>query len=257
MKIATWNVNSIRVRQKHVAAWLEAEQPDVLCLQELKVTSDAFPALAFDALGYRATVLGQKTYNGVAILSRSAPSDVALGIQDEVDDPQARLVGANIAGLYIFSAYFPNGGEVGSDKYAYKLEWITRLKNYLSKHFNWDSDHVVLTGDYNVAPYDDDAQNIDQWRKGVLANDEVRNKLNELKELGFVDAVRPFFPKGRIYSWWDYRGGGFQRNNGLRIDHIWASPALADKVIGARVDKAERGKDNPSDHVPVVVELEL
>ena len=253
MKVATWNVNSIRARHQHVMDWLDARQPDVLCLQELKATRDAFPFEELRESGYEAAVLGQKTYNGVAILSRYPLANVREGLGD--DDPQARLISAEVEGITVLSAYFPNGGQVGSDKYEYKLEWIARLRDQLKERFDLESDSVALCGDYNVAPWDDDISQPAEWRDSVLANDAVREALNDLVSVGLEDVVRPFHPQGGVFSWWDYRGRGFERGNGLRIDHIYCTPALARRTIGAVVDRSERGRPSPSDHAPVIAEF--
>jgi exodeoxyribonuclease-3 len=254
MRIATWNVNSVRVRTARMLAWLEKHQPDVLCLQELKCEAKDFPSLDVSALGYRSVLHGQKTYNGVAILAKDDPTDVVVGMGDGVEDPQSRLVHAVVSGVHIISAYFPNGGEIGNEKYTYKLAWMARLDAYLAR-FDMTRDSVVLTGDFNVAPFDDDIARPKEWLGGVLANDEVRAAVARFRDRGMVDAFRPFHPEGGVYTWWDYRGGGFERGNGLRIDLAYVSQPVARRVIGAIVDKAERGGEGPSDHAPVVIEL--
>jgi exodeoxyribonuclease-3 len=255
MKVATWNVNSIRARRQHVIDWLDAAQPDVLCLQELKVTDGDFPHEEIQECGYEAAVYGQKTYNGVAIVSRHPLSNVVRGLDDTEDDPQARLISGDVEGVTVFSAYFPNGGEVGSDKFEYKLRWIARLREALEKRFDPESDQVALCGDFNVAPWDDDIGRPAEWRSSVLACDAVREALAGLASFGLHDVVRPFHPTGGVYSWWDYRGRGFERGNGLRIDHIYCTPKLAERAIGAVVDREERARKSPSVHAPVVVEL--
>jgi exodeoxyribonuclease-3 len=255
MKVATWNVNSIRARQEHVVDWLDAAQPDVLCLQELKVTAEEFPFDQVRECGYEAAVLGQKTYNGVAILSRLPIEDVQEGLGDDEDDPQARLISAEVAGVTVLSAYFPNGGEVGSDKFDYKLRWMERLRGLLGRRFDPEADEVALCGDFNVAPFDDDIGRPADWRQSVLACDPVREALQGVASFGLEDVVRPFHPQGGVFSWWDYRGRGFERGNGLRIDHVYCTPKLAERAIGAVVDRQERGRKSPSDHAPVMVEF--
>jgi exodeoxyribonuclease-3 len=255
MKVATWNVNSIRARQQHVVDWLDAARPDVLCLQELKATADEFPFEQVRESGYDAAVFGQKTYNGVAIVSRYPLANVQEGLGDDEDDPQARLMSADIEGVTILSAYFPNGGEVGSDKYDYKLRWMERLGRMLSKRFDPDTDQVALCGDFNVAPQDDDIGRPSEWRASVLACDSVRQALEGVASFGLHDVVRPFHPQGGVYSWWDYRGRGFERGNGLRIDHVYCTPKLADRAIGAVIHRQERARKSPSDHAPVMVEF--
>lgn len=255
MKVATWNVNSIRARQQHVIDWLDAARPDVLCLQELKVRDDDFPFESIAESGYEAAVFGEKTYNGVAIVSRYPLQDVERGLNDGEEDPQARLISARIEGITIFSAYFPNGGEVGSEKFDYKLRWMRRLRALLEKRFDPETDQVALCGDFNVAPRDEDVARPAEWRSSVLACDAVREALEDLASFGIHDVVRPFHPQGGLYSWWDYRGRGFERDNGLRIDHIYCTPKLAERAIGAIVYREERGRKSPSDHAPVMVEL--
>jgi exodeoxyribonuclease-3 len=253
MKVATWNVNSIRARHQHVIDWLDARQPDVLCLQELKVPDEEFPYDEVRQCGYEAAVLGQKTYNGVAILSRYPLANVTEGLDG--DDGQARLIGADIEGITIVSAYFPNGGEVGSDKYNYKLRWMERLREWLDERFDARTDQVALCGDYNVAPWDDDIGRPAEWRTSVLANDAVRDALDRVASFGLEDVVRPFHPQGGVFSWWDYRGRGFERGNGLRIDHVYCTRPLAARAIGAVIDRQERARKSPSDHAPVMVEF--
>ena len=255
MKVATWNVNSIRARQQHVIDWLDAVRPDVLCLQELKVGDEDFPFAALEESGYEAAVFGEKPYNGVAIVSRYPLHDVRKGLEDGHDDAQARLISANVEGITVFSAYFPNGSEVGSDKFQYKLQWMGRLHSLLVKRFDPQTDEVALCGDFNVAPFDDDIARPAQWRSTVLACDAVREALRDLASFGLQDVVRPFHPQGGLYSWWDYRGRGFERGNGLRIDHIYCTPKLARRTIGAIAEREERGRKSPSDHVPVMVEF--
>jgi exodeoxyribonuclease-3 len=255
MKVATWNVNSIRARRQHVVDWLDAAQPDVLCLQELKVTDADFPYDDIRDCGYEAAVFGQKTYNGVAILSRHPISNVVRGLGDDEDDPQARLISGEVNGVSVVSAYFPNGSEVGSDKYEYKLRWMARLGQTLARRFDATSDQVALCGDFNVAPLDDDIGRLSEWRSSVLACDPVRDALTRVADFGLRDVVRPFHPTGGVYSRRDYRGRGFERGNGLRIDHIYCTSKLADRTIGAVVDREERARKSPSDHAPVVVEL--
>ena len=256
MKVATWNVNSIRARQQHVVDWLDAMRPDVLCLQELKVTDEEFPFEQVRECGYEAAVHGQKTYNGVAILSRYPIANVRQGLDDGEDDAHARLISADVEGVTVLSAYFPNGGEVGSDKFEYKLRWMKRLRAQLDARFDPTSDEVALCGDFNVAPWDDDIGRPKEWRSSVLACDPVRKALEDVAAFGLEDVVRPFHPQGGVFSWWDYRGRGFERGNGLRIDHVFCTRKLAARTIGAIVDRQERARKSPSDHAPVMVEIE-
>ncbi len=254
MKIVAWNVNSVRAREQRALAWLRKAEPDVVCLQELKVVDGDFPREVFLEAGYHAAVHGQKTYNGVAILSRHEPEDVRVGLRDEVEDPQARLVSARVAGVRVLSAYFPNGGEVGSDKYAYKLEWMARLRAYLDRECD-PSEPLALCGDFNVARDDLDIAKPGNWVDTVLTTTEVRDALARIAEWGLRDVVREKNPDGGIYSWWDYRNLGFPKNDGLRIDHILATAPLADACTTACVDRDERKGEKPSDHAPVVAEF--
>lgn len=256
MRVVTWNVNSIKARRERALRLLERLSPDVLCLQELKVTDDAFDREAFEAAGYHAAVHGQKTYNGVAILARTPPEDVAVGLDDGVDDPQARLIAATIDGLRVLSAYFPNGGEVGSDKFAYKLAWMRRLAAHLSDRFS-PGDPVVLAGDFNVAVDETDVAFPDRWADSVLCHPDARAALERVRgALGLVDLFRAHHPEGGIYSWWDYRQLAFPKGDGLRIDHVYGTAALASGVTEAFVDRDERKGKQPSDHAPVVVDLD-
>ena len=255
MKLATWNVNSVRAREERLLRWLEANRPDALCLQELKVTEDGFPALSLGSLGYRAAVHGQKTYNGVAVLSKTEPSDVERGFGDGGDDAQARLVAARVGGVHVVSAYVPNGAEVGSDKWAYKLDWLRRLRAWLDRRFA-KGDLVALCGDFNVAPEARDVCDPEAWEPSVLFHPEARAALEHVRAWGLVDAFRLHHEEGGLYSWWDYRMLAFPRNQGLRIDHVFLSEPLAARCRAARIDRNERKGKQPSDHAPVVVEIE-
>lgn len=251
MRIATWNINSIRIRTDRLVAWLGKRQPDVLCLQEIKCEDELFPYEAVASLGYHAAVHGQKTYNGVALLSRTPAVDVERGLGDGVDDPQARFIAATIGGVRVASIYVPNGGEVGSDKYAYKLAFLRRLRRWLDGR--QPVDKLVLCGDFNIAPTDADARNPAQWADTVLCTPEVRMALANLLVWGLDDAVRRHRPEPGLYSWWDYRMLGFQKNDGLRIDHLFATAAL--RSSDAWIDRDERKGQQPSDHVPVGVDF--
>jgi len=256
MKLATWNVNSIRAREERLLRWLGAHQPDVLCLQELKVTEDLFPMLAIRSLGYHAAVHGQKTYNGVAILSRSEPLEVERGFGDGGDDTMARLVAARVGGVHVVSAYVPNGQEVGSDKWAYKMEWMKRLRAWLDRRFA-KTDLVALCGDFNVAPEARDVYDPAEWEGSVLFHSEARAALENVKAWGLVDAFRLHHEAPGFYSWWDYRMLAFPKGRGLRIDHVLLSEPLGAKCTAARIDRDERKGKQPSDHAPVVVELDV
>lgn len=254
MKIGTWNVNSIRSRLERLLGVLDRHAPDVLCLQELKCTNEQFPLEPIRQAGYHAAVLGEKRYNGVAILSRSEPADVRSGMDDGVEDPQARLISAEIDGVRILSAYVPNGSEVGSEKFDYKLRWLQRLHTCLEMHYP-TAQPTVLCGDLNIARDDDDAAHPDAWAETVLCVPPVREALEQLLQLGLADVVREQHPDGGVYTWWDYRRSGFQQNDGLRLDYILADQALAGKCTAVDVDRAERAPTDdskPSDHAPVL-----
>ena len=254
MKLATWNVNSIRAREERLLKWLTTRQPDVVCLQELKVTDDAFPRLALEALGYRCAVHGQKTYNGVAILSRSEPREIERGFGDGGDDSQARLVAARLDDVTVVSVYVPNGAEVGSDKWAYKLEWLKRLRAWLERRFS-PGDRVALCGDFNVAPEARDVCDPAAWEPSVLFHPAARAALESVRAWGLADAFRLHHDAPGFYTWWDYRMLAFPRNQGLRIDHVLLSAPLAASCRSALIDRNERKGKQPSDHAPVIVEL--
>lgn len=254
MKIATWNVNSIRSRLDRAVAWLAKQQPDVVCLQELKCTDADFPLEALRDAGYHAAVYGQKTYNGVAVLSRSKPSGIETGVGSG-EDEQARLISVEIEGIRVMSAYVPNGSEVGSEKYAYKLEWLRELRETLE--FYEDDEPLILCGDLNVARFDDEVGNPERWADTVLCHQDARDALERVRAWGFVDVFRKHHPDGGVFSWWDYRAGAFHRNDGLRIDHIFATEGLAAKCSAAEVDRDERKGSKPSDHAPVLAVFDI
>jgi exodeoxyribonuclease-3 len=252
MVIATWNVNSLRIREERLLAWLARSAPDVACLQELKLTEDRFPYATLEAAGYGATVYGQPTYNGVAILSRWPIEDVAAGFAPGEAEDQARLLSATIQGVRVISAYFPNGGHVGSDKWDYKLAFMARLRGHLAERYD-PSTPLALCGDYNVAPDDLDVARPAEWRDTVLCHPAARAALEALRDWGLVDVFRKHHPEGHVYSWWDYRQLAFPKGNGLRIDHIFCTPPLAERSRSAAVDRDERKGEKPSDHAPVAV----
>lgn len=256
VKVATWNVNSIKARLERALAWLEKMDPDVVCLQELKMTTDAFPRDAFVERGYHCAVNGQPTWNGVAILSKEPITDVILGMNDESGDPQSRLVTGKTFGFTVVSAYFPNGQSVGSDKWEYKLEWMKRLLVFLKTNFEPEIP-LLLCGDYNVAPDDRDAAYPDRWKDSVLCADEARQILQAIEEWGFSDTVRLFEQGDGPFSWWDYRRLAFPKGDGLRIDHIYATESIAKLCHAAYVDRDERKGKKPSDHAPVVAEFNV
>ncbi len=254
MQIATWNVNSIRARKDRTLAWLERHQPDVLCLQETKVTDEVFPRADFEALGYEVTVCGQKTYNGVALLSRTTPVEVTRRFDDDVEEPEARFLSAKIAGVQIICVYVPNGQVVGSEKHAYKLAWLTQLQRYLEQHSD-PVEPLAVCGDLNIAPEDRDVCDPAEWADTVLCEPGVRDAFHRLCNWGLVDAFRLHRDAGKLYSWWDYRQLAFQKNQGLRIDHILVTQPLAERSSNAFVDREARKGKGASDHAPVVAEF--
>ncbi|MBS0559114.1 MAG: exodeoxyribonuclease III [Proteobacteria bacterium] len=255
MKLATWNVNSIRQREAHVLRYLERAQPDILVLQELKCEEKAFPALPFQAAGYRSEVVGQKSYNGVAVLSRK-PVEVthrALPGLPE-DDAQARYIEFVTEGITVAGIYLPNGNSRGADGYAYKLAWMDRLAERASALLT-DDTPLAIMGDFNVCPEADDLAPGALRPDDALVRLETRARFRRLIWMGLTDAVRALHPVGAIYTFWDYQGGAWERDLGLRIDHVLLSPDLAQRLVAAAPDRAVRAEDQPSDHVPVLVEL--
>jgi len=254
MKIVSWNVNSLKVRLPQVLEWLAANQPDVLGLQETKLTDENFPVGAFSEAGYKVRYSGQKTYNGVALLSRDDAEDVITDLPG-MEDPQRRVLGATIDGLRVYNLYVPNGSEVGSEKFAYKLDWLARLRTHLQDQLAAHPD-VVVMGDFNVAPADPDVHDPEALAGQIHCSDPERTALAELLDLGFSDTFRCFDQPEGVYSWWDYRAAAFRRNLGLRIDLILASAGLAARCRASLVDIAPRRNDRPSDHAPVVAEFD-
>ena len=255
MKIATWNVNSILARLPHVTRWLEAEQPDVLCVQETKCTDDKFPSLEIKALGYDCVMLGQQSYNGVAIISKTGCATVQRGYPNDDPSSQARLLSAEIAGVRVVNVYIPNGQMVGSEKYQFKLDWMKRLREFLDANYDKNTP-VLLCGDFNVAPEERDVHDPRLWQNRILFSEPEKAALQHVKDWGFTDAFRLHTEEGGYYSWWDYRAGAFRRNLGLRIDHIWVSAPLAARSKTTRIDKEPRQWERPSDHAPVVAEFD-
>jgi exodeoxyribonuclease III len=253
MKLATWNINSLTVRLPQVLDWLGANPVDVLALQELKMSDDKFPHAAFAAAGYQSSCFGQKTYNGVALISKTPASNVVRNVPGFSDD-MARVISADIAGIRVVGAYFPNGQEPGSDKFEYKLAWLKGLRHWLRTELVTHP-NLVLMGDFNITFDDADVWDPEGMRDQIHCTDEERYELNALVALGLIDAHRLFAQPAKSYSWWDYRDFGFRRNHGLRIDHILVSGALKPRVSACWIDKTPRKNERPSDHAPVVVEL--
>jgi exodeoxyribonuclease-3 len=250
MKVASYNVNSIRARIDRVIAWMDAARPDVLCLQELKCEEKALPRDRFEAIGYRIEAVCQKTYNGVAIATQVPVSDVKVGLDDGEDDAQARLIAATVEGVRVLSAYVPNGQTVGSDKYAYKLAWMERLVRYLDRHHK-PTEPLVLCGDFNVAPDERDVHDPVAWSTETLFHIDARNALEKIRTWGLVDTFRLHHADAGAYSWWDYRQLAFPYNKGLRIDHVFATEPMARRCTAAWIDREARKGKQPSDHAPV------
>jgi exodeoxyribonuclease-3 len=253
MKIATWNVNSLKVRLAQVLEWLGTSQVDVLCLQETKLTDDKFPLTEIEAAGYQVIFSGQKTYNGVAILSKYAMTDVVKN-NPLFADEQQRIISATIEGIRVICAYIPNGQEVGSDKYQYKLRWLDALEQWLIQEVQ-QHPKLALLGDYNIAPADADVHDPAAWAGQVLCSDAERAAFQRLCALPLADAFRLFPQAEKLYSWWDYRQMAFRRNRGMRIDHILLSPPLAQRCTACEIDRLPRKWEQPSDHTPVIATL--
>jgi len=253
MRIASWNVNSLKVRLPQVLDWLAKHQPDALCLQELKLEDAKFPQAAIEAAGYFAAYSGQKTYNGVAILSRTPATNITCGIAG-FDDPQRRIISADVGSVRLVCAYAPNGQSPESDKYRYKLSWLAALCSWLERELAQHSQLAVL-GDYNIAPEDRDVHDPKAWEGKVLVSPPEREAFRRLIELGFSDSFRLFEQPEKSFTWWDYRMNGFKRNLGLRIDHILLNAALTSGCTGCCIDLEPRRNERPSDHAPVVGEI--
>jgi len=250
VKIASWNVNSVKARLPNVLAWLEEAKPDVLGLQETKCQEADFPRLEFQAAGYHVACLGQKSYNGVALISREPPLDVLSGLPGDDEDTQARYIEASFGDVRVASIYLPNGNPVDTDKYPYKLRWMERLvrraETLLAQEIPF-----VLAGDYNVCPNDDDVYDPVGWREDALCRPESRARFRHLMNLGLTDALRIFHPEPHLYTFWDYQAGRWNRDEGLRIDHLLLSPQAADRVTACEVDRGPRGQEKASDHTPI------
>jgi exodeoxyribonuclease-3 len=262
MRIATWNVNSVRTRLEQVCAWLEREQPEVLCLQETKVSDDLFPTEPFRQLGYSCAISGQKAYNGVALLSRLPLEDVQPGFAPLLPDDQEalelgeqkRVLSARVEGLRLLNLYVPNGSALRSDKYAYKLRWLHCLQRYLQAQ-EAQGEPLVMVGDFNIGLEDRDLHDPERLRGGIMASEAERMALRDLLGERLVDVFRVFEPDSGHWSWWDYRSGGWETGRGWRIDHIYADRELVDQATGCVIHKQLRGNPQPSDHAPVVVNL--
>ena len=259
MRIATWNVNSVNARLETVVRWFEEAQPDVACLQEIKCVDEKFPAEAFERLGYNIAVHGQKTYNGVALLSKSPLEDIRRGLPDGEGDDHARYIEAVVSGpqpVRVASIYLPNGNPISTEKFAYKLAWMDRLRRHVETLLAFE-EPLALVGDYNVIPEERDAENPKNWVEDALFQPQTRAAFRGLKWLGLTDAYLQADGAPGAYTFWDYQAGAWQRNNGIRIDHALLSPQAADRLRGVSIHRDVRGWDKPSDHVPLVIELDL
>ncbi len=254
MKIATWNVNSIRVRLDRALAFLKRHEPDVVCLQEIKVVDEGFPEEAFREAGYQSTIFGQKTYNGVAILTRNPVQSVQRGIPG-FEDPQSRVLAVTVDGVRVVNVYVPNGSQVGSEKFDYKLRWLEQLTQWIDEDGLLETPFLIC-GDFNIAPDDRDVYAPDEWRGRVLFHPDEHAALAKLQGLGLVDAFRLHQEEGDHYTWWDFRGGMFWKNKGLRIDHFLINEPLIPRCKSAEIDTWERKGKQPSDHAPVLITLE-
>jgi len=254
MKIATWNVNSIKARLPRLLEWLEGAQPDVVLLQELKVIDAAFPTQPIEDLGYNAAIHGQKTYNGVAILSKRPIEDVRRGLPGDENDDQARYIEAVVDTVRVASIYLPNGNPTVSDKFPYKLAWMDRLIDHARDLLNYD-EILVLGGDYNIIPEDRDCYDPVAFADDALCLPESRARWRQLQYLGLTEAFRARHPNVSAFSYWDYQGGAWQKDNGVRIDHLLLSPQAADQLGKVGIDSTPRGKERPSDHTPVWCEI--
>ncbi len=256
MKIATWNVNSLKARKEHLIKWLAEFDPDVVLLQELKGQEEIFPMMEVNAAGYEAAVVGQKTYNGVAILSKTPIEVTATRLPGEAEDEQARYVEGIVQGVRLGCIYLPNGNPAPGEKYDYKIRWMRRLYAHARELLKTE-EPFVLGGDYNVIPEPEDVYAPNKWTRDALFLPESRNALRYIVNLGLTDAFRACNAEGGRYSWWDYRSGSWDRDEGCRIDHLLLSPQAADKLAASGIDKTPRGWDKPSDHTPVWCELNL
>lgn len=255
MKIASWNVNSLNVRLPHVLAWCDVAQPDVLALQETKMTDDRFPVAELQEAGYQSIFSGQKTYNGVAILSREAAVDPVMDIPG-LDDPQRRILAATVGDVRIVDLYVVNGSEVGSEKFEYKLHWLEKVTAWLADEMK-QHEKVVVLGDFNIAPEDRDVYDPEAWHGKILCSTQERDALGRIMDLGLTDTFRMFEQEERAWSWWDYRMNMFRRKLGLRIDLVLASEAMAANCTASYVDIEPRRQERPSDHAPAIAEFSV
>lgn len=260
MKISTWNINGVKARIDNLQHWLKESEPDIACLQEIKSVDELFPRLEIEALGYHVETHGQKGFNGVALLSKKSPDEINRGLPGDDSDEQSRF----IEGVYstdqgvirVVSLYLPNGNPIDTEKFPYKLSWMQRLQAWARERLVLE-EPLVLAGDYNVIPEPQDARHPQNWLGDALFQPQSRRAFRKLENLGFTDALRATSDDDGIYSFWDYQAGAWQKNNGIRIDHLMLSPEAADRFVSIEVEKHTRGREKPSDHVPVTVTLSL
>jgi exodeoxyribonuclease III len=255
VKVASWNVNSIKARLPNVLDWIAAAQPDILCLQETKCPDADFPLLEIKGLGYRVEMAGQRSYNGVALLTKEPARDIVKGLPGDASDEQARYIEATIGDLRVASIYLPNGNPVESEKFPYKLAWMDRLYAHAGGLLEREIP-LVLAGDYNICPGDEDLYDPVGWRDDALCRPDSRARFRKLLHLGLTDAFRALHAEPHVYTFWDYQAGRWHRDEGLRIDHLLLSPQAADRLSACAVDKGPRGKDKASDHTPIWCELD-
>ena len=254
MRIASWNVNSVRARLPNIIEWLGQAKPDILLMQEIKCETTAFPLMEFNAAGYQVHALGQKSYNGVAIASLHPIEEIVEGLPGGSDDTQARYLEATIKGIRVATIYLPNGNPVGTEKYTYKLEWMKRLKQRAAELLRSELP-VVLGGDYNIIPDALDAHNPQDWLQDALYLPQSRAAFRDIVQLGYTEIFRALHPHQQAFSFWDYQAGAWQRDNGIRIDHFLLSPEAVDRATTCTIDRTPRGKEKASDHTPVIVEI--
>ncbi len=254
MKIATWNVNSIRVRLPHLTSWIDSQLPDLVAIQETKVEDCDFPIAALEKIGYAAFFSGQKSYNGVAIIYKKS-SDLKKIEGPHFPDSQKRFLAVNFLGIDLINIYVPNGNSVGSDKYQYKMDWLLVLQNWIAKRLK-ENKNMIVMGDFNIAPEDIDVHDVDMWKDKILCSKLERDAFNKIINLGFCDAYRSLHMKDKSFTWWDYRLNGFKRNLGLRIDHILVSTSISNSIKNVGIEKSLREMDRPSDHALVFAELD-
>jgi exodeoxyribonuclease III len=256
MIFITWNVNSITARLPHVEELLISYEPDIFCMQETKIVDEKFPYEVFRERGYEVQIYGEKSYNGVAILTKEPMTNLVRGFKEEIAAGSKRLIAGQIGDLNVLNVYIPNGQTIGSEKYHYKMEWLSALKKHIEENYS-PADELVICGDFNIAPEDIDLYKPEVWDGAIMASPEERRSLQEIKDWGFIDVFREHNQEAGLYTWWDYQRGAFRRNAGFRIDHIWTTPSLAAKCQGCLVAREMRELERPSDHAPVIAEFDL